>query len=71
MMSTGRNVLITGGNKGIGLSATEKFINAGQKVYVLARDFAGFPLRDHPQVSSFSPAPSEQGGGGATKPMDR
>lgn len=50
MMDAGRNVLITGGNKGIGLSATERFINAGYKVYVLARDFADFPLRDHSQV---------------------
>ena len=49
-MSTSRNVLITGGNKGIGLAATEKFIHAGHKVYVLARDFADFPLKDHVQV---------------------
>ena len=49
-MSTSRNVLITGGNKGIGLAATEKFIHAGHKVYVLARDFADFPLKDHGQV---------------------
>ncbi|MCI5138752.1 MAG: SDR family NAD(P)-dependent oxidoreductase [Candidatus Electrothrix sp. AR1] len=49
-MSTSRNVLITGGNKGIGLAATEKFIHAGHKVYVLARDFEDFPLKDHGQV---------------------
>jgi 3-oxoacyl-[acyl-carrier protein] reductase len=45
-----RNVLITGGNKGIGLSATEKFLHAGYRVYVLARDFTGFPLKEHQQV---------------------
>jgi 3-oxoacyl-[acyl-carrier protein] reductase len=45
-----RNVLITGGNKGIGLSATEKFLHAGHTVFVLARDFADFPLKDHQQV---------------------
>lgn len=49
-MSTSRNILITGGNKGIGLAATEKFIQAGHTVYVLARDFVDFPLKDHPQV---------------------
>ncbi|MCI5165631.1 MAG: SDR family NAD(P)-dependent oxidoreductase [Candidatus Electrothrix sp. GM3_4] len=49
-MSTSRNVLITGGNKGIGLAATQKFIHAGHKVYALARDFADFPFKDHPQV---------------------
>ncbi|WP_339137144.1 MAG: SDR family oxidoreductase [Candidatus Electrothrix sp. GW3-4] len=49
-MSTSSNILITGGNKGIGLAATEKFIDAGHTVYVLARDFAEFPLKDHPQV---------------------
>ncbi|RWX42936.1 3-oxoacyl-[acyl-carrier protein] reductase [Candidatus Electrothrix aarhusensis] len=49
-MNTIRKVLITGGNKGIGLAATEKFIHAGHKVYVLARDFADFPLKDHAQV---------------------
>ncbi|MGB5684578.1 MAG: SDR family oxidoreductase [Candidatus Electrothrix sp.] len=49
-MSTSRNVLITGGNKGIGLAATEKFIHAGHKVYVLARDFANFSLKGHAQV---------------------
>jgi 3-oxoacyl-[acyl-carrier protein] reductase len=49
-MSMSRNVLITGGNKGIGLAATQKFIHAGHKVSVLARDFADFSLKDHPQV---------------------
>ncbi|MCI5122911.1 MAG: SDR family NAD(P)-dependent oxidoreductase, partial [Candidatus Electrothrix sp. AR5] len=49
-MSTSRNVLITGGNKGIGLAATEKFIQAGHKVFVLARDFTDFTLKDHGQV---------------------
>jgi len=49
-MGTSRNVLITGGNKGIGLAATQKFIHAGYKVFVLARDFADFPLKDHAQV---------------------
>ncbi len=45
-----RNVLITGGNKGIGLSATEKFLQAGHKVYVLARDFADFPFKEHQDI---------------------
>lgn len=45
-----KNVLITGGNKGIGLSATKKFLQAGHKVYVLARNLANFPLKEHQQV---------------------
>ncbi|MDH5525581.1 MAG: SDR family oxidoreductase [Desulfobulbaceae bacterium] len=42
-----KTVLITGGNKGIGLSATEKFINAGFDVIVVARDFDNFNLSSH------------------------
>ena len=33
-----KNVLITGGNKGIGLAVTEKFIDDGDTVIVVARD---------------------------------
>ncbi len=40
----GRTVLITGGNKGIGLSATAKFVEAGFDVIVVARDFDKFDL---------------------------
>ena len=33
-------VLITGGNKGIGLATTKKFLTKGYKVIAVARDFS-------------------------------
>lgn len=45
-------VLITGGNKGIGLATTEKFINSGYKVVVVARDFQNFNLKSHANVET-------------------
>lgn len=50
-MTEQKTVLITGGNKGIGLVLTEKFIEAGYKVIVVARNFDGFRYADHPQVT--------------------
>ncbi len=39
-----QKVLITGGNKGIGLSVTKMFVESGQyEVTVLGRDFSEFP----------------------------
>lgn len=46
-----KSVLITGGNKGIGLAATERFIAAGNHVIVVARDFKGFAHRNHSRVT--------------------
>lgn len=46
----GKTVLITGGNKGIGLAVTEIFLNRGDKVIVVGRDFASFPYKDDPNV---------------------
>jgi len=40
-----KTVLITGGNKGIGLATTKKFLNNGFRVIVLARDFSDFKLK--------------------------
>ncbi len=51
-MTPTKTVLITGGNKGIGLETTEKFVSTGHKVIVLARDFKNFRLKDHPQVET-------------------
>ncbi len=45
-----KKVLITGGNKGIGLETTKLFLEAGYKVIVVARDFASFPLKDNENV---------------------
>ncbi|MBN2866709.1 MAG: SDR family oxidoreductase [Thiotrichales bacterium] len=49
-----RNVVITGGNKGIGLALTQKFVEAGDHVHIIARDFsnkANFDYQNHPQVT--------------------
>jgi 3-oxoacyl-[acyl-carrier protein] reductase len=45
-MNTKRSVLITGGNKGIGLATTQLFADAGYNVLVMARDFKDFPLKN-------------------------
>ncbi len=47
-----KTVLITGGNKGIGLAATEKFLNAGNDVIVVARDFNNFKFNGHPRCKT-------------------
>jgi len=47
-----KTVLITGGNKGIGLELTEMFIADGANVIVVARDFSNFKYNDHPQVKT-------------------
>jgi len=40
-MTTARTVLITGGNRGIGFSIAEKFIELGHRVAVTARSGEG------------------------------
>lgn len=45
-----KHVLITGGNKGIGLEVTKGFLELDGDVIVLARDFAGFAFKEHPAV---------------------
>lgn len=40
-----KKVLITGGNKGIGLACTKKFLESGFQVVVVARDFTKFDLK--------------------------
>ncbi|NPA71920.1 MAG: SDR family oxidoreductase [Gammaproteobacteria bacterium] len=49
-----RQVVITGGNKGIGLALTQLFIQAGDQVHIIARDFSNketFDYQNHPQVT--------------------
>lgn len=43
-------VLITGGNRGIGLECTKLFVEAGYEVIVVARSFKEFSYKEHPQV---------------------
>lgn len=46
------HVMITGGNKGIGLEATRLFIERGCRVTVVARDFSSFPLAGDDSVTA-------------------
>jgi len=41
-----KKVLISGGNKGIGLAATKKFLKNGFKIFVIGRDFSSFNIKD-------------------------
>lgn len=43
-------VLITGGNRGIGLECTKLFVENGYEVIVIARNFSDFSYKEHPQV---------------------
>lgn len=43
-ISRGNHVLITGGNRGIGLETTRMFLESDCKVTVVARDFSNFPF---------------------------
>ena len=45
-----KTVLITGGNKGIGLEVTRIFLQRGFFVIVIARDFTDFEFKDHADV---------------------
>jgi len=51
-MMGNKTVLITGGNKGIGLSVTEKFVNNGYDVIVIARSFDNFKFNDHKSITT-------------------
>ncbi len=45
-----KTVLITGGNKGIGLEVTKAFVQTDCNIIVLAREFDHFEFRTHPAV---------------------
>lgn len=44
-------VLVTGGNKGIGLEVAKRFLELDYEVVVLGRDFSNFPLKDHKKIT--------------------
>ena len=46
-----RRVLITGGNKGIGLAVCRAMLELGHEIVVVARDFSNFPLGGLPDVT--------------------
>jgi 3-oxoacyl-[acyl-carrier protein] reductase len=46
-----KRVLVTGGNKGIGHHITQLFLEQGDQVVVVARDFQKFDLADHEGVT--------------------
>lgn len=48
-----KHILITGGNKGIGLAATKLFLDHTYKVTIIARDFSTFTLKN-PGLSTVS-----------------
>lgn len=45
-----KRVLITGGNKGIGLAVVERFIELDYEIVVIARDFSKFPYKDNEKI---------------------
>jgi len=45
-----KTVLITGGNKGIGLEVTKEFLNLDYNIIIIARDFNNFEFNNHPQI---------------------
>lgn len=49
-----KRVLITGGNKGIGLETTRLFLASGCEIVVVARDFSDFPLAGETAVQQKS-----------------
>lgn len=48
---TKKRVLITGGNKGIGLAVSRAMLELGHEIVVIARDFNNFPLGGLPEVT--------------------
>ena len=48
-----KKVLITGGNKGIGLSAVKLFLDAGYEVIALGRDFSKYPYKNVTKMIEF------------------
>lgn len=47
-----KTVLITGGNKGIGLEATRLFLKNGYKVVIVARDYTNFEFKENENVET-------------------
>ena len=48
------HLLITGGNKGIGLEVTRYFLQREYQITVVARDFSSFELAGHPRLTTMA-----------------
>ncbi len=46
-----KRVLVTGGNKGIGLEVVNKFLGIDYEIVIVARDFSSFPLKDSKRIT--------------------
>lgn len=44
-------VLVTGGNKGIGLEVVRRFLEVDYEVVVVARDFSNFPYKENEKIT--------------------
>lgn len=55
-----KTVLITGGNKDIGLAVTRLFLERGDRVVVVARDFSSFPYQGQAEEIAFDLARVEE-----------
>lgn len=49
-----QHVVITGGNKGIGLECSRLFLDAGHRVTVIGRDVDNFELSDQPHLTAIA-----------------
>lgn len=45
-----KTVLITGGNKGIGLEVTREFLSLGYNIIIIARDFSDFEFKNNNKI---------------------
>lgn len=47
-----KRVLVTGGNKGIGLEVVKRFLEIDYEIVVVARDFSNFPFKDNEKITT-------------------
>lgn len=57
-----QKILITGGTRGIGLATTEKFLDKRYDIFVLAKNFSKFSLKNNPNIHQLKFDLSDVGG---------